>query len=157
MIPPSVQPNWCRSLTLQQQSVLLLAARGPDGISKTHPCKAVQRAYRGTVLVAARYGRLLNWGEKADTFMALDEIADINLWVQRSREFFESVDSLPHHFVLHLLHGAEILGYKHPDLRQRAAWLPFYFRGCEDMHLQPESETKMDKRLSDWDREDWVQ
>lgn len=32
----SVQPEWCLSLPIQQQSVLFLAARGPDGIKKRH-------------------------------------------------------------------------------------------------------------------------
>jgi hypothetical protein len=143
----SVQPDWCLNLPLQQQSVLLLAARGPDGIPKPHPCKDVQRAYRGTVLVAAARQRTLHWGEKADSFMSLDGLAgDWDLIVKR---FFESVDELPHHFVMHLLHGAEILGYHHPDRRFRERWLWFYFEGCNDMHVQPETQEQLDERLND--------
>lgn len=154
----SVQPEWCLSLPLQQQSVLLLAARGPDGIPKTHPCKDVQRAYRGTVLVAAARRRELHYGEKADSFMSLDGFA--TEWSTIVRRFFEVVDELPHHFTLHLLHGAEILGYKHPDQRFRGRWLEFYKTGCTDMHLWPETEMELDNRLNDVfdeEREQWQQ
>lgn len=151
----SVQPEWARSLTIQQQSVLLLAARGPDGVEKFHPCKAVVRAYRGTVLVAARYGRPLHWGERADTFMSLDSIANPHAWQEDCDAYFAAVDSVPHHYQMHLLHGAEILGYKHPDINMRTRWGTFYLRGVDDMHLQPESEAQMDARLSDWNRQEW--
>jgi hypothetical protein len=151
--PISVQPDWCRSLTLQQQSVLLLAARGP--VEKWHPCKNVIRAYRGAVLLAARLGRTLDFGEGADSFMALDRFADAAMWTSDVRNYFASVDSLPHHYQLHLLHGAEILGYKHPDPRFAERWWAFYVQGVDDMHLQPESAQEMDARLSDWGRESW--
>lgn len=151
----SVQPDWCLRLAVQQQSVLLLAARGPDGIAKTHPCKEVQRAYRGTVLIAARFGRLLEWGERADTFMSLDVFADDARWEAAEDAFWQSVDDLPHHFLMHLLHGAEILGYKHPDERFRERWGWFYAHGVNSLHLNVESEIEMDARLCDWERESW--
>ena len=133
----SVQPDWCLALPLQQQSVLFLAARGPDGVEKHHPCKAVVRAYRGTVLVAARYGRPLLWGEHADTFMSLDRFADISLWGQDIDAFIDSGDSLPHHYRAHLMHGAQIAGYKHPDERFRERWSWLYERMVDDLLLCP--------------------
>lgn len=145
----SVQPEWCLALPLQQQSVLLLAARGPDGIPKSHPCKDIQRAYRGTVLVAAARRRCLEWGERADSFMSLDVFADHEKWYEACKNFYHEVDMLPHHFIMHLLHGAEILGYHHPDGRFRDRWWGFYLMGCEDMHVVPESKTEMDNRLND--------
>lgn len=151
----SVQPVWCTKLPLQQQSVLFLAARGPDGIAKHHPCKGVVRAYRGTVLRAARYGRELHWGEAADSFMSLDRLADDHAWQEDVTAYFDTVDSLPHHYHLHLVHGAEILGYKHPDLRFRRRWHGFYLRAVDDAHMQPEDEALMDLRLSDWNRYEW--
>lgn len=151
----SVQPAWALRLPLQQQSVLLLAARGPDGIPKTHPCKEIQRAYRGTVFVAARRGRLLEWGEREDSFMSMDVIADDHRWRWAIHEFFLTMDELPHHFYMHLMHGAEILGYKHPDTRIQSRWLAFYHRVCADLHVTPETEEEMDLRLSDWDGSGW--
>lgn len=152
----SVQPEWMLALPIQQQSVLLLACRGADGIGKNHRSKDVQRAYRGTVLVAARYGRLLHYGERADTFMSMDVIADDLLWASAVAGWFDSGDSLPHHFRMHLMHGAEILGYKHPDDRLRSRWYVFYIACCADLHLAPESEWMMDARLDDWGEEEWT-
>lgn len=145
----SVQPTWCLTLPLQQQSVLLLAARGPDGVAKTNPCKSVVRAYRGTVLVAAARKRTLQWGEQADSFMSLDRFANDVLWGEDVKAFFDNVDSLPHHYLMHLAHGAEIAGYKHPDGRFRDRWRSFYESVCDDAHLTPETEAQLDERLND--------
>jgi hypothetical protein len=54
------------------------------------------------------------------------------------------------------MHGAQILGYKHPDERFRERWLGFYLRAVEEFHLQPETETQMDTRLGDWNQEHWT-
>jgi hypothetical protein len=151
----SVQPEWCLALPIQQQSVLLLAARGPDGIAKAHPAKRIQRAYRACVLVAARYGRSLSWNEKADTFMCLLEFSDSAKWTHAVEQFFLHADDLPHHFFMHLIHGAEILGYKHPDPRFRERWIDFYRQAVKDFHLTAETEQEMDARLSDWNRAFW--
>lgn len=97
---PSVQPSWCRDLTLQQQSVLLLAARGPDGVEKVNPCKSVVQAYRGEVLVAAKYGRSLEYGEPADTFMDLSHYYD---WDEVLDRFFRYADALPFHYLMRTL------------------------------------------------------
>jgi hypothetical protein len=154
----SVQPLWCLSLPLQQQSVLLLASRGPDGISKNHPSKAVHIAYRGSIFLAAKYGRLLEWGEKADSFMSLDvfggQFSEPD-WAYAVKMFFDFIDELPHHYLMHLMHGAQILGFKHPDARFRDRWIAFYLKMVEDMHLAPETESEMDRRLGDWGRSHW--
>jgi hypothetical protein len=152
----SVQPEWCRELPLQQQSVLFLGARGPDGAVKDNPCKAIQRAYRGTVFVAAKYNRMLRFGEKADSFMSLDRFADFDLWNEDVEAFMDVADGLPIHFVTHLMHGAQILAYKHPDPAFRANWLYFYEECVKKFHLNPESVGEMDRRLGDWDQEYWV-
>lgn len=152
----SVQPEWCRKLPYQQQSVLFLAGRGPDGVGKFHPCKPVQIAYRACVFVAAKYGRTLHWGEKADTFMSLDIFADEARWAEAVKQFFDNHDELPKHYLAHLMHGAQILGYKHPDERFRSRWMKFYREMVSMFHLNPETEAEMDKRLSDWERKYWT-
>ena len=151
----SVQPEWCLKLPLQQQSVLLLAARGPDGVGKYHPCKVVHIAYRGSILNAAKYGRALEWGERADSFMSLDVFADDAKWSEAVEQLFRHHDSLPAHYLKHLMHGTEILGYKHPDKRFRYRWHQFYGAMVIDMHLSLETEEQMDRRLADWDRASW--
>jgi hypothetical protein len=143
------------TLTMQQQSVLFLAARGPDTAAKYHPCKPVVRAYRATVLMAAKYGRQLNWGERADTFMSLDVFADDAAWEVAVDEFFNVWSELPQHYLSHLMHGTQILGYHHPDRRFRERWHSFYLRCVDEYHLRPESKSDMDQRLGDWERKHW--
>ena len=63
--------------------------------------------------------------------------------------YLETVDELPHHFQLHFMHAAEILGYKHPKLEIRHWWNGTYHRLVNDMHLQAETEETMDRRLAD--------
>jgi hypothetical protein len=145
-----VVPQWLGDLAYQQQSVVLLALRGPDGIRKHHPAKTVHIAYRATILRAAERQRFLEWGEEADSFMSMHVIADDTLWEAAVKAFFDHVDELPHHYVSHLAHAAQIIGYKHPDDRMRRAWGYFYYRWVDDAHLEPEPETVMDRRLGDW-------
>lgn len=151
----SVQPEWCRKLPIQQQSVLFLAGRGPDGVAKIHPCKEVHIAYRGSVFVAAKYGRPLRWGERADSFMSLDVFADEVRWDAAVVAFFDHHDELAKHYIAHLMHGAQILGYKHPDPRFRERWADFYMDCVRMLHVNHETEVEMDRRLGDWGREHW--
>lgn len=146
----SVQPEWCTQLPLQMQSVLLLAARGADGIAKFHPSKGVQRAYRASVLKGAYYGDVLPIDDTDDnSFMSNVDFAKWSRWELVTKAFFDTVDDLPFHFVLHLVHGAEILAYKHPDEAYRYRWLAFYEEAVKDMHLTPETEAELDARLND--------
>lgn len=69
--------------------------------------------------------------------------------------YIASLDEVPHHYQLHFLHAAEIVGYKHPDELIRSWWAAVYSRLCRDMHLYPETEYDLDRRLGD-DREQWL-
>ena len=151
----SVQPAWATRLSIQQQSVLFLACRGPDGVGKRHDCKPLVVAYRACALVAAKYARQLEWGEHGDSFMSMAEFSKDHIWKILVDNFFRSHDSLPHHFLMHFYHGAQILGFKHPDVRVRDRWAAFYERAVEEMHLSPETEAEMDKRLGDWGQLHW--
>ncbi len=87
--------------------------------------------------------------------MSLDVFADDVKWAAAENDFFNGNGELAHHYLLHFYHGAEILGYKHPDPRFRDRWHKFYLRACEAMHVNPETEAEMDKRLGDWERAHW--
>ena len=164
----SVQPDWCRPLPIQQQSVLLLAARGPDGMRKQHLAKVLIRAYRTMVLNAASLKRTLTWEDRGDTFMDAKIMAPWHVrrgsiaperveqwtpsvqWRDAVSNYLLAVDEVPHHYHLHLMHGAQIIGYHHPDAYLRRLWLDFYLKCCEDMHLRPEVCGAMDERLNDF-------
>jgi hypothetical protein len=149
--------DWLLPLPMQQQSVLVLACRGPDGIAKFHSSKMVTTRYRASVLKAAYLGRPMKDGEVdgGGSFMTLMGFNSAKDWRAILNEFFEVSDDLPHHYYMHLMHGAEIIGYKHPDPLFRARWLDFYDCCCDDLHLRPETCEDMDERLNDWNRENW--
>lgn len=148
--------DWLFGLTMQQQSVLVLACRGPDGIAKFHPTKLLVARYRATVLKAAYLGRAMRVDEGDDTtFMTMIQFSDDVDWRRISNLFFEHVDSLPHHYYMHLMHGAQIVGCKHPIPIYRKRWHSFYLDCCHDLHLTAETESEMDRRLGDWGRRFW--
>lgn len=148
----SVFAPWMEGLKLQQQSVLALALRGPDGDPKHTAFKNLLRPYRATVLKAAKYNRMLEWGEDADSFMSLGLFAHFGEWKAQVHRYLEDeADAAVLHHYTHFMHGAEILGYKHPDVRFRSHWSYCYVCMADRLHLVIESEEEMDKRLSDWD------
>lgn len=155
----SATQKWTHELSVMQQSVLLAAIRGPDGIKKDHVAKLMLRWYRRCILMLAfegiacwepwdpteprggsftgpsiRYAGVINWGSQMDGVVS---------------EYLKHVDEIPHHFQLHFMHAAEILGYTHPDHRVRTWWHNTYLRLVNDMHLFPESREQMMERLGD--------
>lgn len=155
--PVCVFPDWVLALpTMQMQSVVMLAARGPDGIRKFHPCKEIVARYRATVLKAAYLGRHMKVDESDDTtFMTLRSFSDNKYWETLCKVFFDHVDELPHHYYMHLMHGAQIAGYFHPEEIFKRRWCDFYLKCCADLHLWPESEVAITRRLSDCEQKHW--
>lgn len=158
----SVIQEWVMALPMMQQTVLLTAVRGPDGLPKYHPTKFVLRWYRRCILLSALDGKVLtdpcepNGGSFTGPSLPSDVVAD---WPRqmghRVTEYLRALDEVPHHFQLHLLHAVEILGYKHPDPTTRCWWNGVYVRLVHDMHLWPETEEQLDERLGD-SREGWL-
>lgn len=159
----ATQP-WTHDLTVMQQSVLLTAIRGPDGVAKYHPCKYLTRWYRRCVLVGAldhniftnphdpRGGSFTGPSYKTAYLDGKPVFPDHD-WRQEMnsvvRDYLRSLDELPHHFQLHLLHAAEIVGYKHPTAEIRDWWHWLYRELVRDMHLTIETEEELDFRLGD--------
>lgn len=140
----SVIHDWVTALSFQQQALLMTGMRGPDGSPKHCYAKAMVRYLRGVVLKPAG-----DWnGENNNDFM----------WGKYSDKEFSSYvsffwnnhDEYPHHFIMHLLHCIEVVGYKHPDPVIRKHYHLAYLRGCREFHLYSESEQEMDKRLDDF-------
>ena len=166
-----VTQTWCHAIPFMQQTVLLTAVRGPDGIAKYHPVKFVLRWFRRCTLVSSLDGIVLMTPTQdgGGSFMGrslapgnalngrppedpVDWRPDMDLLVG---DYLRSLDELPHHFQLHFMHAAEIVGYKHPDPTIRAWWHSTYLRLVHDMHLWEETEEQMDLRLGD-DRAGWL-
>ncbi len=146
----SVLQPWVEKLSFMQQSVLITSCRGPDGLSKNHVSKVILRWLRRCFLYTA-FGRKifvdpyeLGGGSFTGPCPAkYDSVEDV------FSEYLQSVDEVPHHFHLHLMHAAEIIGYKHPMAMVRNQWYNFYKACVDDAHLNVETEEEMDYRLGD--------
>lgn len=161
----AVTQDWTHSISMMQQSVLLAAIRGPDGQPKYGGgAKMLLRWYRRCVLLSAMDGKVLadpiepNGG--SFTGPSLDGDDDLDPWEERMQghvnDYLRQVDMLPHHYQLHFLHAAEIVGYKHPNARIAMFWRQLYLRLVNDLHLHPETEAELDKRLGDT-RAGWLE
>lgn len=153
---PSVLQPWVQDLTFMQQSVLITGCRGPDTLHKDHIAKVLCRWLRRCFLYSAFEGKIMDGpydgggGSFTDpcVFPSADK-PDIDAALT---EYLRSVDEVPHHFHLHLMHSAEILGYRHPNPKTRAWWHKAYLRMVNDMHLLREPQEMMDARLGDNER-----
>lgn len=138
----SVLHDWVHYLPFQMQALLLTSMRGPDGCSKHNSAKAIVRYLRGVVLKPAG-----DWnGQNNNDFMW----GEVSLFPRWAREFWSDHDGYPHHFIMHLVHCAEVVGYKHPNRHIAIHWLNFYREACFSFHMQEETEEEMDKRLNDF-------
>lgn len=166
----SVLQDWVADLPMMQQTVLLTAVRGPDNLPKYHPTKWLLRWYRRCILLSALDGKVLTdplepnggsfTGPSLQQFLVDGPIYQGD-WCQALHAevvtpYIRSLDEVPHHFQMHLMHATEIVGYKHPDEHLiRPWWANVYERLVHDMHLWPETEEQLDQRLGD-SRAGWL-
>ncbi len=160
----SVLQDWVMQLPFMQQSVLIAAMRGPDGVEKRHKSKLLCRWLRRCIVISA-FDRIAldnphHPGGGSYTGPSCSSNVMNDLWEVPMddvvKQYLSSIDDLPHHFHLHFLHGVEILGYKHISERIRAWWLKTYLRFVHDMHLAPETQEQLDYRLND-NEQQWRQ
>lgn len=135
---PSVIKAWVFQQPLRMQAVLLAAIRGCDGKSKEDKSKVIVRALRNVLMVNA---------DPTNSFMHED------LTLEQVAEFVEDLDQYPTHFVTHLSHAAEIVGFKHPDSSVRGRWLDLYRKMVKSLHYNPETEAQLDIRLGELPKE----
>ena len=166
----SVLQDWVCDLTFMQQSVIMTAVRGPDGIHKNHVSKLIVRWMRRCALYSAFDQAVLltpyddnerrggsftgpSCYRKNDRFFVYSDSIVHSSWqsamIAVLDEYMLTTDEVPHHFQLHFLHAAEIIGYKHSDDDIKLWWFNSYVRLCNDMHLNPESHEQMQRRLGD--------
>lgn len=142
----SVLQDWVMELPLMQQSVLITAIRGCDGLEKNDKSKPLHRCLRAVILVNAR-----DESELTESSFMFHFYKD-KLWVRdienQFRVFLTDMDKYPLHYWLHLTHAIEIIGYKHPDEDIRAMWCGFYMSIADAMHLNPELPDQLDRRLN---------
>ena len=85
----SVTQEWVHELSLMQQSVLLSAIRGCDGVARHHKSKALVKWYRRCVLLSAFDGRaLLIRMIRAEGLLPAPYAACRPIYLQRNRSEF---------------------------------------------------------------------
>lgn len=138
----SVLRDWVTELTFQMQALLLTAMRGPDAMQKENTAKCIIRYLRGTVIKPVG-----NWtGFNDNSFMW----GEYDLFHQYCRALLNDHDAYPHHFLMHLIHSAEVIGYLHHDSCIRSKWITFYYWCCDEFHMSVETRQDMEERLNDF-------
>jgi hypothetical protein len=137
---PSVVKYWIAELSWKQQTVILSALRGCDGKSKEDISKPITRYFRNLVLENA---------DNSSTFMRTVDKCEIALMKTHFKTLLGDIDNYQMHFILHLFHAIEIVGYKCPDPEIKKFCHLRYLEFCETLHLKPEYEPENDARLAD--------
>jgi len=63
--------------------------------------------------------------------------------------FLDDHDEYPHHWLMHFVHAAEIVGQHHPDDNTRSFWWRLYLALCEAFHMHNENIDELAARLAD--------
>jgi hypothetical protein len=130
-----VLQDWFRTISFKMQSVVISAQRGPD----THHCKNIK-----SITKWIRRNCQIN----ADTSHSFMEERPLPTFEQVEKE----IEFCTVHYVLHLLHGLEIIGYKHPETEVRKKAMYFYTQIAGSiLHLTIETEAALNERLADVD------
>jgi hypothetical protein len=135
----SVLQDWVMELGLRHQGVMLCAVRGCDTAPKDDPSKLLCRCLRYAVLNC-------HCGDATKAVSFIELVSDDELH-RRMVGFLKNCDHYPQHYVSHLMHAAEVIGYKHPDEWMRQRWIWFYCKLVSGLHLTPETESQLDARL----------
>lgn len=136
----SIIQDWACKLGLRHQGVLTTAIRGCDLVPKDDVSKTLVRAFRADLLNAH-----VGDPHKSRSFI---QVIKHEEFIDLSAKFTSNLDHYPLHYVMHLTHAAEIIGYKHPDQNTADRWRILYFTVCKRLHVNPETEAQLDKRLN---------
>lgn len=141
--------DWVLRLPFMQQAVLAAGIRAMDGWEKLHGGKHMMRWFRRAAMISSfeGYPLLTPYGAgggsftgSAPTGLSMQAIADM---------FLNSRDAMELHYFAHMMHAFQIVAYKHSDAGIRGYFYYVYERMAHSLHLWPESQEHMDKRLGD--------
>lgn len=144
---------WVRALSLRYQGVLVTAIRGCDGAPKEDRSKSLSRMLRRAILNPA--------DERETTMVGGFFGFDPNKLKADLHAFLHSLDAYPLHYVMHLMHAVEVIGYEYPPPPNAADWeyydgqlhlqmffLEVYVAMCHTLHVNPERREQMAERLT---------
>ena len=134
----SVLQDWVMVLPLREQGTLLTVVRGCD-LTPKEPLDSIPRQLVG----ALRHAFMV----PADS----REVGMVGAFFQETIPEFRvsELGHFPQHWVSHVMHAIEVLGYRYPNDVQRHKWLGIYYKFCHSMHVKPETFEQFEKRLSE--------
>lgn len=139
---PSVLQDWVIELPLREQGTLLTGIRGCD-LTPKYPLDAPERRLvaflRYCVMVPVDIREV---DAEPGCFFA-SQPHEISSWKA------SEVGHYPLHWVVHLMHCYEIVGYRHPLKGYRDVCLEVYLKLVKSLHLNPETFVQMVDRLSE--------
>lgn len=135
-----VLQEWVAKLGLRHQGVLLTAIRGCDTAPREDDSKAFTRALRGVLLNT-------HCADPKDA-VSFIEACPADELIGRANALRKNLDHYPHHFVMHVVHACEVIGYCHPDEVVRGAFQGIYGLFCRSLHVRPETAEAMNDRLN---------
>lgn len=138
-----VLQDWVCELPLRHQGVLCAAVRGCDD--------SVKPRYSGDSGVERHLATYLRY-----TFMVPAderEVVVAGAFMREDPPHRESwkpseLGHFPLHYVVHLMHGFQVVAYHHPNVTVRGWCYEIYYRMVESLHLVVESKEQMDERLT---------
>lgn len=136
---PSVLQDWVMELPLREQGTLLTGIRGGD-LTPKYPLDSAARQLVGFY----RYC-VMNPADPR-------EVGIVGAFFQPEPPASWSPSELGHyplHWVAHLMHGYEVVGYRHPDEWARFPAFEVYYRIAVSLHLKAETRPEMIRRLSE--------
>lgn len=129
-------------LGLRHQGVLLTGLRGCDGAIKEDCTKPILREMRGLILVPfdireLNYDRGFMTGFPSQTAAtAFDSL-------------LRAIDHYPTHFIFHLIHAIEVIGFNHPSILVCDSYTLRYRKLVRSLHLNPETYSQCNERLNE--------
>lgn len=124
--------DWVQELSWKAQSSILTSIRGSDQSFDPRLRSLVRWIRRVTLYDADVNGVFVKHGE-------LPNVTELKSLIE-----YQSV-----HFVSHLMHTLEIIGYSATEEQTRNTGIFYYAAMCELLHCNMESKSQMDKRLED--------
>lgn len=130
-----VVQDWVLSMPLKMQAVLLMSLRGPD-THRAPGIKKMTRWLRGLTFVPGDPKNVVE-------FM----LVDLPPRLKEKNDTHRELEFASQHFYSHLMHGLEVVGYRHPDGIIRAWALDLYKDMCDLFHLNYETFEQHEHRL----------
>lgn len=140
----SVLQDWVMQLPLREQGTLLTAVRGCDDEPKSWIARGVAESPGRRITAWVRW-----------CFMNPADVREVDV----PGAFFQSTPPvpfkpsgfghLPQHWYSHIMHGLEVIAYRHPDQDVRTTAFGLYRQMVENMHLRIETMQEFLNRLSE--------